>query len=372
MTELLSIVLIAMCFAILAETKSVKNPFDDGYRRKDAFFCVCMALAMALFVGLRTRYNDTTTYRHSYELLNVKSNLFNGMTWSLSSSIGFELTQRVIKYLGGSVQTFLMIFAFFDVGVNIWFVRKYTDSLWISFFLYIVTGCFTFNLAAIMQCTAMSLVLIAIDRLIEGKKLRFVLYVVLAMLFHTYAFMFLLAPLLFFTPWKKKTYVMLVGFMLIGLLLPKLLGIVVSLTSAMGESYSLDSFTGAGVNIMRFFVVCVPVALSFFVRDQIEREGTRTDMLLLNLSTLNAEIMFVALFGTANYFARLANYFLIFQTISLPWLFRFFRPSTRKLLTAAMVVCFVLYFYYQNGIVLPFDGLYDSMSLIDYVKSLIS
>ena len=360
MTKLLPIILIAMCFAMLS---------GNGYRRKDAFFCVCMMLVLAVFVGLRTRYNDTTTYTHSYELLRVKDSLFNGIEWSLSSSVGFELTQRLIKYLGGSAQTFLMLFALFDVGVNVWFIRKYSDSLWLSFFLYIAMGCYVFNMAAIMQCTATSLILIAMDRLMEGKKRRFVLYVILAALFHTYAIMFILAQFLFFTPWKRKTYFMLVGFMLIGLLLPRLLGLVVALTSAMGESYSMESF--AGVNLFRFLVVSAPIALSFLVRDEIEKQSTRNDMLIFNLSMLNAEIMFVALFGTANYFARLANYFLIFQTLTLPWLLRFFRPSARRMLTVCIVVCYVLYFYYQSAIVLPFDYYFDRVDMIDYIKTLL-
>ena len=111
MTKLLPIILIAMCFAMLSEVRSQKNLSGNGYRRKDAFFCVCMMLVLAVFVGLRTRYNDTTTYTRSYELLQVKDSLFNGIEWSLSSSVGFELTQRLIKYLGGSAQTFLMLFA---------------------------------------------------------------------------------------------------------------------------------------------------------------------------------------------------------------------------------------------------------------------
>lgn len=371
MTKLLPIILIAMCFAMLSEMRSQKNLSGNGYRRKDAFFCVCMMLVLAVFVGLRTRYNDTTTYTRSYELLRVKDSIFNGIEWSLSSSVGFELTQRLIKYLGGSAQTFLMLFALFDVGVNVWFIRKYSDSLWLSFFLYIAMGCYVFNMAAIMQCTATSLILIAMDRLMEGKKRRFVLYVILAALFHTYAIMFILAQFLFFTPWKRKTYFMLVGFMLIGLLLPRLLGLVVALTSAMGESYSMASFAGAGVNLFRFLVVSAPIALSFLVRDEIEKQSTRNDMLIFNLSMLNAEIMFVALFGTANYFARLANYFLIFQTLTLPWLLRFFRPSTRRMLTVCIVVCYVLYFYYQSAIVLPFDFLFDRVDLIDYIKTLL-
>lgn len=373
MKQLLVIVLIAMGFAVLAEQRSKKNYFlnEKGYWRRDAFFCTCMTLILAVFAGLRTGYNDTVTYIRSYELLEVDKSIFEGMIWSLSASDGFELTTRIMKGLGASTQTFLMLFSLFNIGVNVWFIRKYAHSLWLSFFLYITMGCYVFNMAAIMQCTATAIILIALDRLIEGKKLKFVLLVLLATTFHTYAFMFILAPLLFFTPWSKKTYWMLGGFLLIGLMLPSLLGVVISVTSAMGEGYTADSFMGAGVNIFRFLVVSVPVVLSFLVRNRIEKEANRTDMFILNLSMLNAEIMFVALFGTANYFARLANYFLMFQTITLPWLLRFFPKSTRQIMSVCMVLCYFLYFYYESGINMPFDLLFDKVGLLDYLKSFI-
>lgn len=372
MTELLPIVLVALGFAGLAEYRSPKNRLNPlhPYRSKDLICCLCMMLSMAIFAGLRTKYNDTTTYLWSYRLLDVDKSLFYGMNWSLGASDGFEIVTRVIKSLGWSSQTYLMVFALFDIGVDVWFVRKYSNSLWLSFFLYIVMGCYVFNMAALMQCTAAALTLLAIDRFLEGKKVWFAIFVLLAITFHTYAFMFILVPFLCFPTWTKKTYWMLGGFFLVGLLLPQLLGMVISLTSAMGESYTLESFSGAGVNIFRFLVVSVPVVLSFLVRDRIQKEATKTDMLMLNLSMLNAEIMFVALFGTANYFARLANYFLIFQAIALPWVLKFFPKATRQILTVGMVICYIAYFYYQYALNQPFDIYFDRVGLLDYLKTL--
>lgn len=65
----------------------------------------------------------------------------------------------------------------------------------------------------------------------------------------------------------------------------------------------------------RLLVTLVPLVMSFILRKQINDpyyEYDRQDNICLNLSFLNGEIMFIALFGTANYFARLANYFYIF------------------------------------------------------------
>lgn len=56
-------------------------------------------------------------------------------------------------------------------------------------------------------------------------------------------------------------------------------------------------------------MVWIPTALSFILKDKLINDGSRAENLFINLSMINAEIMFLGLFGTANYFARLANFF---------------------------------------------------------------
>ena len=85
----------------------------------------------------------------------------------------------------------------------------------------------------------------------------------------------------------------------------------------------------------------------------------------------NAEIMFIGLFGTANYFGRLANYFLIFQALCLPHLFKAFNETSRKLITSACIIGFLLYFYYANVINQNFDSMFNYVPFINYIKSII-
>jgi hypothetical protein len=87
---------------------------------------------------------------------------------------------------------------------------------------------------------------------------------------------------------------------------------------------------------------------------------------------INAEIMFIALFGTANYFARLANYFLIYQTLALPWMFRFFNRKSQWLLTLGVILCYTLYFIFANVILTPFNTYFAKMSLWKYLQTLFS
>ena len=263
-----------------------------------------------------------------------------------------------------------MFYAAITVSIYLWFIRKYSPHLLLSIFLFVAAAGYTFTLAAIKQCVAVAFALVGVDRYLKERKLGFVFWVLLGATFHAYALMYLAVPLLTFRPWSWKTYVMLVAFLIAGVLLQPLMGTVIDITTLLGEEYTVESFAGSGVNPFRLAVVAVPLVLSFITKKRIAWENDRTRNLMLNLTMVNAAIMYVALFGTANYFARLANYFLIFQCITIPWLFTHFDKISRQLLTGGAVACYTAYFYYANAINQHFDTQYAAITLWEYLRSL--
>ena len=369
MSELLPVVLTSIILAVLSHYASVYDRNGMRYVRKERVFYAILMVVMILFVGLRTHYNDTGAYRHMYELIKP-GDIFTDVDWRIGNNPGFNVVNQILVNLGVDVQSYLMFYAAITLGIYLWFIRKYSCNLWLSVFLFATSSGFVFTLAAIKQCVAVAFALVGVDRVIRKKWLSFVLWVALGSLFHAYAIMYLIVPLLMFEPWTKKTYMMLGTFGMAGILLQPLMGTVISITSMMGEEYDAASFSGEGVNPFRLLVVAVPVVLSFMTRQVIAKKNDRVMNIMVNLVTLNAAIMFVALFGTANYFARLANYFVIFQCITIPWLFSNFDRQTRQWLIPAAVVCYVLYFYYANGINQPFDVYYSAISLREYLQSL--
>ena len=369
MSELLPVVLTSLILAVASHYTSVYDRGGMRYVRKEWFFYAILMVVMILFVGLRKGYNDTYFYRHMYELLEP-GDIFADVDWRIGNNPGFNVLNQVLVNLGFNVQSYLMFYAAVTLGIYLWFIRKYSCNLWLTVFLFIVTGAFTFTFAAIKQCVAVAFCLVGTDRAIKKRWGPFVFWVVLGSLFHAYSLMYLIVPLLVFAPWTKRTYLMLAAFGAAGILLQPLMGTVISITSMLGEGYSATEFLGEGVNPFRLAVVVVPAVLAFMTRRVIGRKDDRQMNLMVNLTMLNAEIMFVALFGTANYFARLANYFLVFQCISIPFLFSNFDRATRRWLIPAAVVCYVLYFYYANVINQHFDSQFSSVTLRDWLQSL--
>lgn len=374
MSKLLPVFIFSLIMAYISDKRAHIdfNKFGDKiYRHKEKIFFFLMAVVVIVFVGLRTSYNDTETYRYSYELMPTGMGNILNLDLSLGSNPGFNILNTILKTIGFSTQDFLMIYAVVTVGIYFWFVRKYSDNIWLSVFLFFTMGCYTFTMAAIKQCVAVAFCLVGIDRLLREKKISFVFWILLASTFHPYSLMYLIASFLMFKPWTNKTYILLAVFGLIGLGIQPLLGTVVDITTMLGEEYDAATFTGEGINIFRLAVVWVPVIVSFFVRKYLREANTKKENLILNLTILNAEIMFIGLFGTANYFGRLANYFLIFQALCLPHLFNGFTTGSKRIITFLCVFCFLLYFYYANVINQHFDSQFNYVSFISYLSALL-
>lgn len=373
MQKLWPIFIITLLLAFASDRSSVYQLGENGektYIKKEKVLYIIMTLLLAIFVGLRIWCNDTGVYRETYELLtSAEGPLLEGLDWSVGSNPAFVLSNRILKHLGISSQNFLMIFALVTNCIYLWFLRKYTSNIWLTIFLFITMGCYTFTMAAIKQTVAVAFGLIGIDRAVNSKWVGFVFWIVIATLFHPYALMFLITPFLFHKTWSKRTYIIIAFFFILGIGMPVFLNLLVSVTSMLGETFDNSEFMGAGVNVFRLAVIWAPVLLSFTVRKQIQADNDRIGNLFLNCSIINASIMFVALFGTANYFARLANYFLIFQTLSVPWMMKYFNKISYKVVYLIVVVCYLLYFLYTNIVYQPFDSYFARMSFIEYLKT---
>lgn len=365
MRELVILMLIAVGLAWCADHVAVR-PLQPGRRHRLVSCTLLILVLLAGFAGLRTRCNDTGAYRHGYEL--ISKSFLEDSDKSIGANPLFNWVNYQLKMHGVSTQNFLMFWAFLTVACYVVLAHRLSANYPLTVFLLFTTGCYTFAFAGIKQAAAVGIAVISVLFALRKKWIPYVLGVLIATLIHPYSLMYLLVPLLEFRPWTKKTYWMLALFLAAGFLLQLLVGTVVSITTMLGEEYTVSSFTGEGVNIFRVLVCNVPLVLSYLYRDKLFADSSKTENLVVNLTMLNGAIMFVGLFGTANYFGRLANYFLIFQSLSLPWMLKKIGGRDGKMLTILMVLGFIAYFYYANVIAIPFDQDFARLSLSEYLN----
>ena len=371
MWKLIPILAICLAVAFFSDRFSRKNERLTGYVYKEKFIWIISIVVMAVFAGLRTRYNDTATYLEMYEFLTNSDFDFSDVGWTFGDNFGFNVSGIVLKSLGFSSNGYLMVFAIVTYSIYIWFIHKYSTDFLMSMFLFFCLV-FTFPLAAIKQCVAVAFCLIAVDKAINKKWFWFIFWVFIAETFHAYSIMYLIVPLLFFVPWQdRRTVFWIVAFFVAGILLRPMLGTLLESTESLGKDYTVEEFSGEGVNPFRLLVSLVPLVISFCLRKQINDpyyEVNRAEGLCMNLSFLNGEIMFVALFGTANYFARLANYFYIFPVIALPRMFNLVKPKWRVPMKVAAVGCYLFFMWYNNthSGFSSFDNSFDSIMLNEF------
>lgn len=369
MTKLWILLAAALALAMLIDQRD-KTLQQAGADRQERLVTWLLIIVLGFFCGLRIRGNDTVTYRQMFGQMPLWDEYATSGGYSFSQGIGFGALTSILKTIGFSVQDYLMLYAFATVIPYVLFVRRYSKSMVFGVFLMLTTGFYTFTLAAIKQCMAIGICLWAVTAALDRKWLRYLLLVGLAMLFHPYAIVYLLVPLLMFKPWTFRTFLYIGAFVAAGFLMESLLGTLLDVTDMMGAEYTEESFTGEGVNIFRVVVSFVPLVLAFLYGKPLFRDSTRTDDLMFNMAMVNALIMFVGLFGTANYFARLANYFLPAQVIALPRILRKAHPKDRSWLIPACILGYLGYFYYEHGIIRPFDTGYTQMSVWEYLSGL--
>lgn len=344
---------------------------EKQYVYKNKLFYALLLLTMCLFIGLRKWCNDTGTYRDAYEyLVRDTGPLLQNISWAIGDSPLFQIANTILKRIGFSSQSFLMFYAFVTNGLYLWFLRKYSKDFWFSIFLLWTMGVYLFSAAGMRQAVAIAIGLVGIDRAFQKKWIPFVFWILVGSMFHPYVALFLVAPLMQFRPWTHKTWISIGVFAVLGFAMRSFMGMLLDITSVMGKNYAVDDFSGEGVNLFRLLVVWAPIVLSLAANQLMRNSNDNEENLFMNFSMLNAEIMFIALFGTANYFARLANYFLIFQTLALPWMLKFFDSKSRRILKSAIVACYMVYFIFANVILTPFNRYFARMTLWEYLQSL--
>ena len=327
---------------------------------------VLLIAYLSLFAGLRTDYNDTYTYMSGYKAMAAFPDILTDFSWKLGDYPGFTLLNSMMKAAGFSTQTFVLTYSILFVAAAVSFLKKYSSSFTLSIFLFVCAYGYLFSMAAIKQCMSIAIGLVAIPYALKHKWIRFTALILFAATFHPYILLFLLIPLLRFKPWSAGTWWMLALTLIAGLTLPNIIDAIVNTASLLGDGYNANDFIGEGVNIFRVLVACVPAVLSLLYRRYLDDNDVRYNI-FTNCCFLYACIMIIGLFGTANYFGRLANYFVLFPAVIIPSILKKIPTKSGSYLTGLMLACYVMFSFYGNAINESFAQAFSRITIWSYL-----
>ena len=342
-------------------------------RRADVFMIVTI-LWLASFSFLRTSYNDTYNYIYAFQNSeSISEGLQSGIFTDWTGNPLSELYESVMRSITTNYHVYFLIPAFLSSFAVIKLLKKYSVSPAFSLLIFFSIGTYIMYVAALKQCIAMFFLLMALPYAIDKKYVKFYLLVLIAVLFHTHAFMFALVPLLVEKPWGKITWVLLGAALFAMATYDSTMGRFMEYAQSIGTMVAeIEVFDSHQINILRVMVYWIPALFALIFRQRLFNDSTREENLFVNMNLISAFILMIGLVQGANLFARMAAYFEIATAVALPWMIKkLFTKQSAQMVTVIAIMLYFGYFLYEFGISKHFDTEYSAITLWQFFRELI-
>ena len=342
-------------------------------RRADIFMIAVIAW-MTCFSFLRTTYNDTSNYIAFFNNAeSITEGIENGTFTDWTGNPWSMLYRSILHELTDNYHIYFFFPAFLSSFAVVKLCKRYSVNPAFSLLIFFSIGTYVMYVAALKQCLAIFFLIMALPYAVERKYVRFYLLVLVAILFHTHAFMFAIVPFLLEKPWGKISWILL------GATLFAMATYDVTLGAFMEYAQSIGALVDEGelfdnhqINMLRVLVYWVPAILALVFRRRLFHDSIRTENLFVNMSIVSAFILTLGLVQAANLFARMAAYFEIATAITLPWMIKkLFTKQSAQLVTVCAVILYFGYFLYEFGISKDFGSNYSAISLWQFISSLL-
>lgn len=357
----MAIYLIALFGLMLYGGCANHNLTNKRKKRYIVFSFACLAI-----ISMLRSYNvGRDLQAHYYKTFLRVVNMDWNNLFTLGYENGYLVFYKIISMFTSDGQRMIAIHALIVIGITGWFIYRNSENVVMSTFLFITTNTWFMYMTMMRQAMAVSFVLVALEiwKRKDWRIKRFVLYVlvvVLAMQFHSSAFIAFIIPIFDYLPFKRKhilisTIVMIVSFALYNQLFK-----AVSLLQIGKRDYTeFYSSSGEAINIISLYFVFI-YALIFIIGivSLVYYKGEENQSSKLNVTDesgfSNSFILYMVLALVVcritglkiNIMARMTYYFMPFVYILLPRAIASFRNYRNKkivkygiyvLMTAAFV-----------------------------------
>ena len=380
---MLKLLLLCLGTALLMKLSERDYPVMQDDRGSGLHFMsrhmdVYMMLAvvwMAAFAFLRTAYNDTGAYINSYQAAQSLSEGFASgeyLDW-IENPLSIFYRDLMRSITDNYHIYFLFPAMLLSVGV-VKLCKYHSANPAMSLMLYFCLGTYVMlNLAAFKQGIAMGILLLALPFALQKRYVPYVILVMIATLFHFYAIVYLLVPLLFGKPWGRTTWIMVAAAVVTLMTYESTLGALMVQVEEMGGDIAAEElFDGNSINMLRVVVYWVPGLLALIFRRYVIYDSDPMENLIVNLSVLCACILTIGLAEGANLYGRMAGYFEIYLALSVPLLInRIFTRDSARLVSLAASGLFLGYFLYEFTIAKPFGDEYRAITGLQFIMELV-
>lgn len=325
---------------------------------------------ICFFCGLRSGIADTGTYINMFKEYPSDLTVATQLLPTIKDK-GFYLFSVFYKqYISQDYHGWLFLIAFVSCYATMKAFRRYSSEFGLSCFLFIATAMFTYLVNGIRQYIVVSILFACSHWITERKYLKFIIVTLICSTIHASAIIFI--PVLFLInskPWSFRMILLVAITIVLGLKFDLSMTVLEnSLEGTVYDNYvSYIANEGVGSNIIRLVLAALPVIMAFLEKSTIERQGTPFIKQAVNMSIINFCVYFIGTFTSGMALARLATYFDIYNMVLLPWLVDHYGTgASRKTMKMAMIVLYIIYFWYQMTVAwsVPYES--DILGLYIY------
>lgn len=363
MTNLLLIIAAALLLAYCSEHHIMVIARSNG--KYIDLPVIIIIIMLSLFCGLRTAFNDTQTYISGFQNAPTLAEFWAGKPKFFGNPLFNFLQDFFRHHISDNYHLFFVTIAFFTISCFVIFLKKYSTNFTFSILLFFTLGLYISNFAAVKQCLAMAVLTLAIPKLLDRKYISYYLLVLVAILFHSYAIMFIILPLFTKNPWTAMTYITILGIVFVLFTFETTITNFLEYAEGLGKEISeTEVFETQSINIFRLAVFSVPPLLSFVFQERLRTQFNRTANIMINMSILSFLVMCLGLVSAGNLFGRSAIYFEIGTIAIFPWMLnQIFNKQSSRLIMLVASICYFIFFLIDTT---SFSIEYRAISIIDF------
>lgn len=325
-------------------------------------WAIVIFLPIAIGAALRTTAEgDTGTYKLMFDECPSTLSAAFSYAFGAERDSGFVLWEVIFKSVfGNDFRLFVGINAFFCSALLLKTYRKFSPSYAISMFLFVAGfEYFQWMYNGMRQFMAVCIALSCMENIVNKRYHRIIIPFIIAASLHMSVL--IIIPCLFFAQGKalnKRMLFFVVAVILVGGILGKtgqLNEIIAQLMQSTQYDSVLDEFymtMNSGTNALRVLVYAVPTLLGLIGLKLIRQADDSIMNFCMNMSVISVGIYVVSMFTSAVMIGRLPIYFSIYNYILLPWEVNcIFEKQSAKMVTGVLVLCYLIYNYYQCAII---------------------
>ncbi len=358
MAEYLTILIWPAIIAGITNSYGKKKPINVYSKIEYRHFflpLIISVIPLVYYTVNRTlSFGDTSTYIFMFDLMPTDSALIPDYMTTVTKDEFFYLASALFKsFISDKYTTYFAFFAIFHILSILFVYRKYSDSAFLSLFLFLVsTDYISWMYNGIRQFTAVCITFLCFGLILKKKYIPAIIIMSFASFFHGTAW--IVIPFMFISqgkPWNKKTILFILGIIVAILFVDQFTDILDSLLVDTQYSNVVSDWQAGeddGTNFIRVFIYSIPALISLFGRKKLIEYNNPVINLCTNMSIASAGFYIISMFTSGVFMGRLPIYFSLYSYILLPWEIKhIFDKNTSKIILLIMIICYIGYYFYS-------------------------